>query len=100
MGASYPVHARLEACANSLKSWATKEFGEIKSMIKRTKKKLIKVQRQSPDDNMIAACSSMSTELEEPHRVNEAYWHIRSRVNDLRDGDKNTKYFEEKKSNS
>ena len=97
-GISVPIHARLEACANSLKEWATREFSDVKSMIKITEKKLAKAQRQAPDANMLAACNSMANDLDGLNRVEEAYWHLRSRVNELKHRDKNTKYFHHKAS--
>lgn len=89
---SSPMHAKLEECGNSLKEWASKEFGEVKRLIKSTERKLANVQKQSPDANMIAS------ELDRLHGVEKAYWHLRSRVNELKDADKNTKYFHRKES--
>lgn len=92
------VDAKLENCANALKHWAVKTFGKIKNMIKTTERKLAKAQKQSPDANMIAACETMTSDLDKLHRMEEAYWHMRSRVNELKDGDSNTKYFHHKAS--
>ena len=95
---SSSVETKHEHCATSLKDWAMKSFGEIKHGIKVTEKKLAKAQRCSPDANMIAACNSLALDLDELHRIEEAYWHLRSRVNELRDGDSNKKYFHHKAS--
>ena len=48
-GANFSISARLETCANSLKDWVAKAFGETKRLIKLTKKKLTKVQKQTPN---------------------------------------------------
>lgn len=40
----------------------------------------------------------LASELDELHRLKESYWHARARANELRDGDKNTKYFHHKAS--
>lgn len=93
-----PVEAKLEHCALSLKEWADKSFGDVKSMIKVTERKLAKAQKMSPDAHMLGACESLSIELDHLHRLEEAYWHMRSRSNELRDGDSNTKYFHHKAS--
>lgn len=89
-----PIETKLEHCANSLKEWKT--FGDVKRSIKATEKKLAKAQRLPADANMIVSCNAMAVELEELHRMEEAYWHMRSRVNELKDGDNNTKYFHHK----
>lgn len=67
-------------------------------MIKTTERKLSKAQKQSPTAHTIAACSKMASELDGLHKVEEAYCYLRSRVNELKDGDKNTKYFYHKAS--
>lgn len=78
------------------KEWAEREYGDIKNMIKTTERKLAWAQKQTPNANMLVACNTMANELDGLHRVEEAYWHLRSRVNELKDGDKNTKYFHHK----
>ena len=40
----------------------------------------------------------MASDLDDIHRLEESYWHARARANELRDGDKNTKYFHHKAS--
>lgn len=42
---------------------------------------------------MLEACQLLSDELDDLHKLEESYWHARARVNELRDGDKNTAYF-------
>ena len=59
---------RLENCANALKEWAVKMFGEVKHMIKTTERQLAKAQKQSPDANMIATCKAMASDLDKLHR--------------------------------
>lgn len=52
----------------------------------------------APDAGMISACSIMVVESDQLHRSEEAYWHMRLRSNELKDGDNNTKYFHYKTS--
>lgn len=40
----------------------------------------------------------MAEEFDKLHRLEEAYWHLRSRSNELKDGDNNTRYFHHKAS--
>ena len=68
----------------------------MKGLIKLTKRKLSKAQKQRSDANNITTCNTLVSELDRLHRLEEAYGHLRSRVNELRDGDQNTKYFHHK----
>lgn len=91
-----PIESHLEHCANSLNEWASKSFGDVKRLIKTTEKKLSKAHKLPPDAHMIFICNTLAAELDDLHNCEEAYWHMRSRVNELRDGDSNTKYFHHK----
>ncbi|KAL2892746.1 hypothetical protein RDABS01_008655 [Bienertia sinuspersici] len=42
--------------------------------------------------------AALANELDELHRLQEPYWYARARANDLRDGEKNTRYFHHKAS--
>lgn len=97
-GINSSFHTRLESCANFFKEWAEGTFRETKRLIKLIEKKLAKAQKQSPNSHMLATCSKIPEELDSLHRVEEAYWHLRFRKNQLKDGDKNTKYFHRKAS--
>ncbi|KAL2904162.1 hypothetical protein RDABS01_002872 [Bienertia sinuspersici] len=66
--------------------------------LKRTEKELKIWQNQRPDQAMLSKCSILSNELDKLRRLEESYWHARSRANELRDGDKNTNYFHHKAS--
>ena len=45
---------------------------------------------------MLATCKSLADELDSLHKLEESYWHLRSRSNELRDGDKKSQYFHHK----
>lgn len=47
---------------------------------------------------MFDRCNSLIMELDEQHKLEESYGHTRARANEIRDGDKNTKYFHHKAS--
>lgn len=55
-------------------------------------------QRCTPDANMIEQCKALSSELDTLHPQEESYWFLRAREIELRDGDKNSKYFHHKAS--
>ena len=46
----------------------------------------------------MAQCQAVANDLDAIHRLEESYWHARARANEIRDGDKNTKYFHHKAS--
>lgn len=92
------IQFRLENCANRLRDWAEASFGAIRSQIKEGERKLKAAQRCAPDASMMANCKALSDHLDNLHSLEESYWHLRPRANELRDGDKNTRYFHHKAS--
>lgn len=97
-GVGENIDFRIEHCASQLSSWADATFGDLKKRIRHTEKQLIKAQRSVPDAGMIANCKAITDHLDELHRLEESYWHLRSWANELRDGDKNSSYFHHKAS--
>lgn len=89
---------RIERCAASLSEWANKTFGELKKRIRQTEKSLGLGQRCCPVARMIDTCKTLTLELDDLHRQEESYWHMRARANELKDGDRNTIYFHHKAS--
>jgi hypothetical protein len=90
------VKFRIANCAEKLASWAEKTFGVPKSRIRASERKLKAAQRYPPDANMLVKCKRLTEELNELHRLEESYWYMRLRANELRDGDQNSKYFHHK----
>ncbi|KAL2895927.1 hypothetical protein RDABS01_000461 [Bienertia sinuspersici] len=95
---SMEAPSKLEWCASRLTEWAEATFGKIKKRIREAEKELKKLQDTRPDHNMLSRCDDLAKELDELHRREESYWHARARVNELKDGDKNTSYFHHKAS--
>ncbi|KAL2935796.1 hypothetical protein RDABS01_018914 [Bienertia sinuspersici] len=92
------VATKLEVCATKLKDWANRTFGDIKKRIKIAEKNLKTIQNMQPDRSILEKGAALANELDELHRLQESYWYARARANDLRDGDKNTRYFHHKAS--
>lgn len=90
------VDFRIENCATKLTDWAERTFGALKKKIRDAEKRLRAAQRCNPDATMLNTCKSIAEQLDTLHNLEESYWHIRSRANELKDGDKNTKYFHHK----
>ncbi|KAL2894305.1 D-aminoacyl-tRNA deacylase [Bienertia sinuspersici] len=65
----------------------------IKRRIKEAEKELRFFWDQRPDQHMLSKCKVLADELDELDRLEESYWHLRERANELRDGDKNTPTF-------
>ena len=89
---------RLERVSQHLSTWATHTFGNLKKRKKEAFSRLSNLQQQMPDAAILDQCRVVSRDLDEIHRLEESYWHARARTNEIRDGDKNTKYFHHKAS--
>lgn len=92
------IVSRIDVCAEHLKSWAIRSFGDIRKQINKTEKNLARAQRCVPDDRMLRNCKEIAEELDRLHCLEESYWFLRARSNELKDGDKTTKYFHHKAS--
>lgn len=68
-------------------------FQGVKEKIRRTEKSLPKLQNCTPDAHTLQVCKALSYDLGKLHRLEESYWFLRVRSNELKDGDENTKYF-------
>lgn len=75
---------RLSTCEDRLTSWATECFSSIKKRKKEMEEMLKVAQARDPDAKMLELCSSLSVDLDELRRLEESYWHARSRANELR----------------
>ncbi|XP_056698562.1 uncharacterized protein [Spinacia oleracea] len=92
------IVTRIANVAGHLTSWATETFGAIKKRIRDAEKRLKSFQDSKHDATVLMQCKNIAEELDDLHRLEESYWHARARANELRDGDKNTKYFHHKAS--
>ncbi|XP_048494301.1 uncharacterized protein LOC125494664 [Beta vulgaris subsp. vulgaris] len=90
------VRAKITKVAQSLTSWASKTFGDVKKRIKDAEKRLKMIQGGQLDANLLQRSHEICEELKELRKLEESYWHARARANELRDGDKNTSYFHHK----
>lgn len=92
------VVQRIECVAQKLSQWATSTFGVFRKKKKEALDRLNLMQQCVPDVSTIEQCNAFARELDEIHKLEEYYWHAISRVNEIRDGGKNTKYFDHKAS--
>ncbi|XP_021743477.1 uncharacterized protein LOC110709569 [Chenopodium quinoa] len=94
----FTVPERVEHLANALRKWAGNIYGSIPKKIKKAEEQMRIIQLGRMDNAKLARCRELSEEIEHLRLLEESYWHIRSRKNELRDRDKNTSYFHHKAS--
>lgn len=92
------IESRVASCSAHLDTWAASTFGDLKKRVKQKEEELELWQARVLDGAMLDKCRELVGELDELHRLEESYWHARARMNELRDGDKNTSYFHHKAS--
>jgi len=88
--------SKIAKCIEQLNAWSHHTLGHIRSKIRDTERRLKATQRLPLSDFSTEKCKELMTTLDDLHRQEESYWHIRSRMNELRDGDQNTGYFHHK----
>ena len=77
---------------------AKKGFRNLKQRIDKTEKELQKEQMNSSSTFSINRCNALEKQLDSLNDKYEAYWYMRSRSNEIKDRDRNTKYFHHKSS--
>ncbi|XP_057247549.1 uncharacterized protein LOC130589924 [Beta vulgaris subsp. vulgaris] len=92
------IQDRLREVARSLQGWSKVGFGDLKKKIEKVEKRLHEAQQEPISAASCAKCAEIELELDNLHAKNEAYWYLRSRVAEVKDGDRNTSYFHHKAS--
>ena len=89
---------RITHMAQSLVRWSGEKFGKLGKQIAVVEKELSEVQHQAISDDSCRVRMKLEAKLDDLHGKHEAYWYLRSRVAEVRDGDRNTSYFHHKAS--
>ena len=89
---------RITHMAQSLVTWSGEKFGKLGKQIAEVEKKLSEIQNQAISDDNCRSRMELEAKLDDLHAKHEAYWYLRSRVAEVRDGDRNTSYFHHKAS--
>ncbi|KAL2944942.1 Ribosome maturation factor RimP [Bienertia sinuspersici] len=90
------VNENLAHVAHHLVKWSGGKFDKLGKQIE-TMEIALKVAQQKPISvESCEECANLERALDELNEKYEAYWYIRSRAAEVRDGDKNTKYFHHK----
>lgn len=89
---------RIASMAQGLKQWSSVKFKNLGKQIADTEKALAAAQLLPISDTMCRTCTDLGKKLDDLHEKHEAYWYLRSRIAEIRDGDRNTTYFHHKAS--
>nr|GEX97601.1 reverse transcriptase [Tanacetum cinerariifolium] len=83
----------LDRCAKDLTSWSRKHFRNNRKVIQELTNELRIVQSAAPTADNNARQRLLQKKLEETWRKEKMFWHQRSRVNWIKFGDQNTRFF-------
>lgn len=87
---------KLKNCAQYLKLWGSKTFGNISRQIKDVQKELEDLNKCPRLGEVRSSITRVENELNRLLALDEYYWRQRARVEWLRSGDRNTKIFHSK----
>ncbi|XP_057249396.1 uncharacterized protein LOC130590838 [Beta vulgaris subsp. vulgaris] len=97
-GAGKNVVARIEEVAGGLLRRSGKSLNNLAKQVEQTEKALKVAQQRRITQDSCMECNNLETKLDDLISKQEAYWYLRSRVSEVRDGDRNTNYFHHKAS--
>lgn len=82
----------------TLKVWSKRSFDNLGKQIEDAEKLLRAAQQNAISKESCEECEKYEALLDDLNRKHEAYWYLRSRVLEFKDGDRNTSYFHQKTS--
>ncbi|XP_021760236.1 uncharacterized protein LOC110725072 [Chenopodium quinoa] len=92
------IMGKVTVVGRRLQMWSDEHYNKLGKQIADTEYALQKAQERPSNEESCKTCIELEQKLEELEGKYESYWHIRSRVAEVREGDKNTRYFHHKAS--
>lgn len=92
------VVERIEKVAGGLVRWSGKSLHNLTKQVEKAEGALKKAQQRRISQESCEECNNLEMKLDDLISKQEAYWYLRLRVAEVRDGDKNTSYFHHKAS--
>ncbi|KAK6126474.1 hypothetical protein DH2020_039779 [Rehmannia glutinosa] len=90
---------KIKSCSISLQQWDKLHGGQPQAKITKLREKLEKIQNGPQTEIRINEGKQIEVELDELYRLEEIFWHQRSRALWIKAGDRNTRFFHRKASN-
>lgn len=90
------VHTKITDMQKELERWSERDFGSVLKKTAEIRKRLSEIWSSPPSLNQQHLADNLSKELDELLLREELMWRQRSRATYLREGDRNTKWFQRK----
>lgn len=92
------ILSRFSHVLQELKNWGGSKLHNFPKQIEKLEGLLRSVQAEPFSEQVVEKRASLEKQLDEVYDAQEAFWYLCSRVSELKDGDRNTKYFHHKAS--